>query len=932
MYILFMLLFLVERLYLVHCNLSNKIVENGFMVYVFVLTLVTSFLSYQRVGNFGNHPYHFGTLNLKEVVGHPVHVLNVEEVFGLSLKNQEVVHPLPQFVQEAEDCLWPAQPKSIQLEECIPIPCFVSSPYVPSLISNSSCGLFLSIRDKENFWSSSLLTESNAAQENTVAYQTILDNVRLRQLMRRNRDVAGDTVDAPGGSTASPDPRSSDTLEEEFVEDLPSSQEAEWDTFQEEPSFLSNPSSYSPVDRVNRRSSTDNFFLGSPPEPFNLSEEEVLPLGLFEDPNSEDYYSSEAEDIIEEVMPPKTPAQNYEDFLHLYTVFKDDHALVEGLGREADELSIQELLEQFQKINKIYLAVTKADGNYAVTFPELKIKRDELFLLNNGLRTKLKEIQKVNAPPVEAVHSPTNDEKVEENLKTYKAKYDALDRKVGFTFDDMNTVMDTYVNPGLEDRKEMQDLMSILIDLRNQLEEITYEFKNEAAKFDDETKKNAAINEFNDKWSQKKAGINNMLCKGRVYVRKENSTQDVQSNSTPTVVTSEVRHSKINLERLPLPVFHGNEMEYLRFKQDFTTYVNYESEAEKVHALKAKCLKKPEDRKRISNITKLVDCWKVLDLKYGDKNVLVTKLLTSWEQLKAPRNDTEFVEFVEKIEHDAHLLEYVGYANDMNSSHNAITLERKLPEFEHKLYSQEMIANEDNSKERMKKLLEFLVKQKKASLLRLANKNEKGEKKKKEDDEIFSGGSFVRGRGKGSFDRSGRGKGSIAGKGKGRGFPKKEEKLKRGEPDSKCLLCKEDHTTSKCYNWQDFSHDKNILWQMASQQKKPFCIWCLEPGHMERKCTCKEDLGCPCGSDTNRFLCVRTKECRDRSNWKDSANVKSSCNASSSNTVVNGVRMGETLLPIQYLRILAYLMTNLSKSCLTIAVNLPLSQTTQQET
>ena len=65
MYILFMLmlLFLVELLlYLVHCNLSNKIVENGFMVYVFVLTLVTSFLSYQRVGNFGNHPYHFGTL------------------------------------------------------------------------------------------------------------------------------------------------------------------------------------------------------------------------------------------------------------------------------------------------------------------------------------------------------------------------------------------------------------------------------------------------------------------------------------------------------------------------------------------------------------------------------------------------------------------------------------------------------------------------------------------------------------------------------------------------------------------------------------------------------------------------------------------------------------------------------------------------------
>ena len=33
------------------------------MVYVFVLTLVTLLLSYQRVGNFGNHPYHFGTMH-----------------------------------------------------------------------------------------------------------------------------------------------------------------------------------------------------------------------------------------------------------------------------------------------------------------------------------------------------------------------------------------------------------------------------------------------------------------------------------------------------------------------------------------------------------------------------------------------------------------------------------------------------------------------------------------------------------------------------------------------------------------------------------------------------------------------------------------------------------------------------------------------------
>ena len=63
------------------------------------------------------------------------------------------------------------------------------------------------------------------------------------------------------------------------------------------------------------------------------------------------------------------------------------------------------------------------------------------------------------------------------------------------------------------------------------------------------------------------------------------------------------------------------------------------------------------------------------------------------------------------------------------------------------------------------------------------------------------------------------------------------------------------------------------------------------------KCPSEEDLGCPCGSSFNRYLCSSTDDCKSRANWKD---VNSSTTSiSSSSTLINGVKMGESLLPIQ---------------------------------
>ena len=70
---------------------------------------------------------------------------------------------------------------------------------------------------------------------------------------------------------------------------------------------------------------------------------------------------------------------------------------------------------------------------------------------------------------------------------------------------------------------------------------------------------------------------------------------------------------------------------------------------------------------------------------------------------------------------------------------------------------------------------------------------------------------------------------------------------------------------------------------------------------MYRGCPSEEDYGCPCDSGRNFYICCKTDDCKARKNWK---NVKSSTTTTASSlTLVNGVQMGEALLPIQMISV-----------------------------
>ena len=125
----------------------------------------------------------------------------------------------------------------------------------------------------------------------------------------------------------------------------------------------------------------------------------------------------------------------------------------------------------------------------------------------------------------------------------------------------------------------------------------------------------------------------------------------------------------------------------------------------------------------------------------------------------------------------------------------------------------------------------------------------------------FSGsGSARRGRGRGGRGNV-RSENSERKKGIGR-----VDRKKNVNSNQNCLVCDKDHLTSKCDTWRSKSTSKTELFAQAFNLSKKICTWCLEPGHMSFKCTCEEEVGCPCGSNFNMFICTKTPDCKSRKN------------------------------------------------------------------
>ena len=325
-------------------------------------------------------------------------------------------------------------------------------------------------------------------------------------------------------------------------------------------------------------------------------------------------------------------------------------------------------------------------------------------------------------------------------------------------------------------------------------------------------------------------------------------------------------------------------------------------------ALKTKCLTKAVDKNRVANELTLSGCWEKLDDEYGDIDTLVAEIFSNWGNLKPPTSDAQFIKFVESIEYGVSTLTALGHEKEMDSSYSSVMLEKKLNTRLQQEFSKSFTSEDKSSKNRMRSLMKFLQSEKKAAHLRTCNYSTTSPVINDEDDDnsVSASATGVTNRGRGDDGwrgGQGRGKGGRGGQNKsgtsfrGRGGQGHQNSQKRGEPSTKCNLCSGDHATSKCPNWRDKKNVKAELLGLAISLPKPFCMWCLEPGHPTRQCQNQEDYGCPCDSGFNIFLCCKTDDCKTRKNWTETHS--STTAISSSLTLVNGVKMGETLLPMQ---------------------------------
>ena len=162
----------------------------------------------------------------------------------------------------------------------------------------------------------------------------------------------------------------------------------------------------------------------------------------------------------------------------------------------------------------------------------------------------------------------------------------------------------------------------------------------------------------------------------------------------------------------------------------------------------------------------------------------------------------------------------------------------------------------------------------------------------KQQEETSSHYSSTRGRGRG------RGRG-----GSDRGRNNSGQSSRGNQPSanksSSCLLCGDNHFLPKCPKWMDLSTDKRFL--LGFCKTNWICTHCLNTGHNWKNCSSQDAVTCPCSSTYNMMVCCESEDCRLRKNWNETSNnlAASTPDVKTNSTIVNGVRVGASILPVQ---------------------------------
>ena len=542
---------------------------------------------------------------------------------------------------------------------------------------------------------------------------------------------------------------------------------------------------------------------------------------------------------------------------------------------------------------------------------DLELKADEVYeLLEDGddtfaqLDNNLTQIgndmdslydiqEREEAPGSEETAVTDPDLVIEKDVKKMASNLEHFVTSLDKIRKDVNDLSLAVPAPTEKSVAEMKDFLKSSENTYKRAEDSFLQILAETSAFQSAEKLRENKEKYDNTWKQTQTKIKSMKEVINSYIDK-----------FKPVASASVSSSTPGLERLPLPKYDGNKLGYARFKLDFERHVTYETEERRVLALKERCLTQREDRDRVANQDSLEDCWKVLDAEHGDTETTVCDVFKQWRALKSPSTDKQMRDFVSKIENGVACLNALKCAKELTAS-AVVSIEEKLPKKMQDEIS-DLIVQKKPEQTRMEIVMNFLRVKKSAAQLRISNYTPKETPKNEDQEQIKTHNTSSRG---GGWGRGG-GRGGRGGRGSYQG---RDGRHKRSGVDTACLLCGDQHALNKCPKWQDKSNDKMFLLGFC-HANMPICTYCLRRGHKVHNCRAKEDdLGCPCGSDYNQFICCVKEECVKRSNWTESSsNNNAISEAEKSETSdedevtsncakvkVNGTKVGQAVLPIQ---------------------------------
>ena len=718
-----------------------------------------------------------------------------------------------------------------------------------------------------------------------------------------------------------------------------SQESCEWDNYQEDSTYQDSSSYFDPLDYTlvekdtRANSSTDNLLLdgivlighlqsvesrgeSSSREDINLGN--IIPSDLVENSEEEVFVSEQSE---VDIMPPKsrTPEQLHDEFVLLFQSWKADaNKLMKR--KTLPKYVADETEKRYQDLKVIFRDIINADHEWEQNFVNLSGYVEEAYEIRCDLWHKFESIASANTNQtnVEQVVADSAPKKpdLDDDVEEIKREMNMLKGEYSHIESEINELKHDYPSPDLNNMETMKDYLKVTYELRKKVNSSYNLLIYEGAKYTDKTKQESILKEaedFKEMYEEKLKGLKTV---GNVYCDQYTPDvlidHNVDSRPVNNSSSNASSSSKVNLQRLPLPTFDGTKLNYLRFKKNFEDHVKYPTEKERLLALKESCLTCVFDKNKVRDLDSVKKCWDVLDSHYGDKDALEVEVYASWERLKTPKSDAEIVKFIDTVEDGMALLDSLGKEDEKtNNSSAALSIERKLPSKLRLEYAKSFTSrSSEDTTVRMVNLLNFLKQEKKAYQMILSTYSSTDKRYNDENPLVSSQFSGVqRGRGKNGRGRgqNSRGGGKNSGRGdqsnRGRGdFRGRGGRFNKGNKSKKCAVCTEDHATSKCSKWSDLNQSKFSLYHLATRDKR-LCTWCLDENH--RWSTCRqenEDLGCPCGSMISKFICCDTEACISRTNWQQVSSITSNSNSmpiATTSTIVNGVAMGEAMLPIQ---------------------------------